>query len=155
MKKYNPLKENFIKAFPDVTFEQCKDKLASNIKFSLKYFDNSQSVGQDFKEWNQKELSELLVSLKEFSNNTISYWSTKKIGHAGNNVLATYSDFPTKSAFRHPKYVPFNARWACFRLERKKRLVGFFIPSGCDFGNTQIDRNTFYIVFLDAHHKFC
>lgn len=154
MKKYNQQKDNFIKKFPDITLEQHAEQLSTCIKFNFKYFDNSQKCGQDFHNWNHEQLSKLLVKLKEFSKESIQYWTKHKIGHQGNTVLAIYDCFPIKSDFIHPKHIPLDVQWACFRLESDMRLVGFLIPQNLNFENIILDKNTFYVVFLDENHRF-
>lgn len=80
----------------------------------------------------------------------------------GIKSFAEYGDFPKKSDFKHPNYVPHDVRWARFRMDGAFRLVGFLVPkelhNKCkkDKENEEylFDRNTFYVVFLDKDHRF-
>jgi len=73
--------------------------------------------------------------------------------------LEVYNQFPSKSDFSHPQFVPHEAMWARFRLEGSTRLIGFMIPAEYDGTAHQktkmlFDSNVFYVVFLDKDHRF-
>ncbi len=53
-----------------------------------------------------------------------------------------------------PPHVPSDVDWARFRLDGKKRLIGFTIPKSHCRQDSRLDDNTFYIVFLDLEHNF-
>lgn len=153
MKRRNPEKERFLRNFPTIAIEDQLNSLKTNISFSLKYFDKSQSSGQDFCDWTKEQLEKLLNKLKNYTDNTVMYWRNQRIGAGGLKVLEIYGGFPSRSEFTHPKHVPIDVLWARFRLENDMRLIGFFIPNQLVIINN-IPPNIFYIVFLDQNHKF-
>jgi len=133
--------------------------LTMRCKFNFSYFDPSQDVGQKFSEWSHKQLYELLGKLKDYTTKPLDYWRYQRIGSGGLKVLVIYENFPHKSKFVCPNYIPHQAQWGRFRLGSKLRLVGFTVPTElhktphvktCEF----FDKNTFYVVFLDRYHKF-
>jgi hypothetical protein len=158
MIKKNKDKESFLDSIPTASLDIDQDTLASRCKFNFSYFDNSQPAGQDFNEWSHEKLHKLLNKLVNYSKETLTHWTRQKVGKSG-TVLAIYNGFPSKSDFSLPKSIPHQARWARFRLEHDCRLVGFVIPEEYD---KMIHKktgyifcsNTFYVVFLDQHHKF-
>jgi hypothetical protein len=153
MKKRNSLKERFLSSRSDFLIDDAKGRFRENIRFSFEYFDNSQAPGQDFRDWEQEHLYKLMDKLKEYCKNPLRHWMTMKIGGGKNHVLEIYKKFPHKSEFIHPKSVPLDVDWARFRLEGDMRLVGFVVPSeSCD--RLCLLKDTFYVVFLDANHKF-
>ncbi len=161
MSKYdNSKKTSFIKDLCDLPSLDDKDNdLTIRSKFNLSYFDASQEEGQDFCEWSDSQLHDLLNKLKDFTTNSLDYWRNRRAGGGGLKVLAIYGSFPLKSSFKKPKHVPHQANWGRFRLGNKVRLIGFTIPP--EYHNTihkktgeLFDKNTFYVVFLDQDHKF-
>jgi len=143
-----------------ITIFDAKDRLSLRCKFNFHYF-NIQEAGQDFKDWTQPQLVELLTKLKEFSENSLKNWNAMKLGNSVGHILEVYTYFPPKDKtdFIEPRNIPIEAEWCRFRLDSDTRVIGFIIPekhhdtfhkkSGFRF-----DKNTFYIVFLDAEHKF-
>ncbi len=162
MNKFTNRKKNtFIDSIPIISLDSDSHDIVNRCKFNFSYFDSSQKAGQDFSDWTQDQLSKLLTKLKEYSRQPLSHWKTVKIGSGKhrNSILIEYVDFPKKSDFKFPKYVPHQVSWARFRLEQSVRLIGFIIPS--DYKDKEIkkynwkfDCNTFYVVFLDKNHKF-
>lgn len=153
----NSGKERFLATIPQVSIESETDRLTEKCKFNFAYF-VVQPAGQSFDEWDHPQLSKLLNKLKDYSKESLTHWRSKPIGGSG-TVLAIYVGFPNNSDFEKPTQVPHQAEWGRFRLESAVRLVGFVIPN--KFKNQvqaatgiQFDCNTFYIVFLDANHKF-
>ena len=130
------------------------DLITIRSKFNFHYFDKD-NAGQDFNDWDKKELIKLLSSLKQYSCDSLSYWKKEK-------NLIIYNNFPVnaKTDFKEPNYIPLEAQWGRFRLGSKIRLVGFVIPKkeyhDVEHPKTKVrwDTNTFYIVFLDKEHKF-
>ncbi len=150
-KKINSRKERFLKELPENLIENSIGNFQNKINFNFAFFDSSQ--GEDFKDWNQKQLSELLNKLKNYSKESLEYWKSKRIGTKDSKVLVVYGNFPQKSDFKHPKHIPLNVDWARFRLEGDDRLIGFVI-SGNDCSSFNLCKNTFYVVFLDEDHCF-
>ncbi len=157
----NTRKASRLKSFVKASIEEDKDRLTLRCKFNFHYMDFSQAAGQKFADWNREQLAKLLDKLKNYSEESLSYWSnqSQKVGKRSHNVLEIYGAFPKKSDFIHPPHVPHQAMWARFRMENLVRLIGFVIPK--EFGNTMhcgtkimFDCNTFYVVFLDKDHKF-
>ncbi len=129
------------------------------IKFNFSYFDPNQDAGQNFREWNHKQLYELLEKIKEYTTKPLDYWRSQRAGKSGLKVLAIYGKFPPKSDFTHPKHIPHQAQWGRFRLGSKLRLVGFTIPTELHKSLHKktgefFDKNIFYVVFLDRDHRF-
>jgi hypothetical protein len=158
-KLVNNRKEAFLKSIPVESIESDDDKLTLKCKFNFAYMDFSQVAGQSFNDWDHNQLSQLLNKLHYYSKESLGHWANKRIGAKSNNVLEIYSTFPKKSDFKHPKHVPHQALWARFRLESSVRLVGFVIPQKYSQQkhpktNIQFDCNVFYVVFLDANHRF-
>lgn len=153
MSKRNERKQRFLSKQPDNLVEDIKGRFQNNICFSLQFFDNSQDAGQDFSGWSKEQLLKLIEKLKHYCGEPLSCWQRMQIGHGRNHVLEIYPKFPSKSDFEHPKFVPLDVVWARFRLEDDMRIVGFFVNKEiCE--KLSLNPNIFYIVFLDAHHKF-
>ena len=156
-KKGNSKKDLFLASIPKISLNARDNDLAQRCKFNFSYFVNSDSAGQDFKDWSQQELTKLLEKLKEYSKFSLKYWETKKVGKYP--VFVIYGSFPKKSDFKEPNHIPIEAQWCRFHLENKVRLIGFVIPD--DFHDLvqenngyKFDKNTFYVVFLDKDHRF-
>ncbi|MDM8550404.1 hypothetical protein QUF72_10010 [Desulfobacterales bacterium HSG2] len=161
MKKFkNTKKDNFLASIPKESLDSDKQDIADRCKFNFSYFDNSQKVGQDFKDWNKEQLVKFLNKLKEYCKFSLKYWKKQPIGKAKKRktVYANYGTFPRKSDFTHPKHIPHQAEWGRFRLEDDMRLIGFVIPNDYKGKKSKkgfyYDINTFYIVFLDEKHNF-
>jgi hypothetical protein len=156
----NNKKENFLSSIPTASIESNTDTLTKKLKFCFDYFDCDQAAGQNFCDWDKKSLEELLDKLKHYSSDSLDYWQNQKVGpQKRNSVFEIYNQFPTKSDFTHPKHIPHQVLWSRFRLESKKRLIGFVIPKSFHGKRHQttgleFDCNTFYVVFLDRDHKF-
>ena len=151
----NKRKETFLSGMPEITIEALQDKFQNNLRFSFRFFDNSQSAGQDFKDWSHEQLYKLFDKLKQYCHEPMNYWLSQPIGsgRGRKHVLEIYGRFPVKSDFIHPKFIPLDVDWARFRLEHDMRLIGFIVSQeNC----TQfcLQANTFYVVFLDELHKF-
>ena len=152
MNRHNPQKDAFLKSIPTCTIESVSNKF-TNIAFNFQFFDKSQSAGQDFSGWTHGQLVNLLEKLKWYCSETMEHWKIEPIGHGSGHVLDIYGNFPSKSDFIHPRHVPINARWGRFRLEGDMRLIGFIVDSENCISH-KIPPNIFYVVFLDAFHKF-
>ena len=153
----NSRKDRFLASIPEASIDLPEDTLTKRCKFNFSYF-CKQVAGQSFAEWDHRDLIRLLEKLREYSTMPLSHWQNQRVGAGGNSVLEIYGAFPQKSDFSHPKHVPHQARWGRFRLEQAVRLVGFVLPPGyhdqvhpC---GSRYDCNTFYVVFLDADHRF-
>lgn len=155
----NRKKDSFLKSIPTASLDSDSDCLSKKCKFNFAYMDFNQPAGQKFKDWSQGQLSKLLDKLHSYSKETLKYWTNERIGSKANKVLEIYGNFPKNSEFTHPKHVPHQVTWARFRLESSVRLIGFVLPQEYDKKkhpqmNFYFDCNTFYVVFLDANHKF-
>lgn len=90
--------------------------------------------GASFKNWlDDGVLLDALEKLKGYSNHP--YTSTDA-------TYTIYGNFPPKSKFKHPKYVPEDAKWARIHVNGKYIICGHLV------------KNIFYIVFLDSEHGF-
>jgi len=155
-KKKNKRAGAFLDSIPITSLENTDDKLAQKSKFNFAYFIND-NAGQDFKDWNHKQLYELLDKLKAYSEFPLSHWEKQKLGNYP--LFVKYSQFPTNTDFEVPKSVPHQAIWSRFRLEGDSRLIGFVLPHEYrdmeqNKSGFRFDTNTFYVVFLDEHHEF-
>jgi len=137
-----------------------KDRLTIRCKFNFHYF-NVQKASQDFSDWTHPQLIELLTKLKAFSEDSLEKWATKKLGNSVGHVLEVYDYFPNmdKTDFIEPKNIPIEVKWARFRLDSNTRVVGFVVSDeyhdrAHERTGVRFDKNTFYVVFLDANHKF-
>ena len=146
----------FLSSIPTASIEESSDKLAQKSKFNFSYF-ISDSAGQNFQDWNHKQLYELFDKLKAYSEFSLSHWERQKLGNYP--LFVKYPQFPTNTDFEVPKSIPHQAIWSRFRLEGDSRLIGFVLPDEYrdmeqNKSTFRFDTNTFYVVFLDEHHKF-
>lgn len=154
----NSRKDRFISQIPVSSIDSPKDQLTAKCKFNFAYF-HKDPAGQSFDEWNELQVKKLLQKLTDYSKESLRHWQAARIGGSGGTVLAIYGSFPRNSDFTCPAHVPHQAHWGRFRLENAVRLVGFILPPGChdkEHPGTKVrfDCNTFYVVFLDANHRF-
>ncbi|ALO35394.1 hypothetical protein CMT41_12195 [Colwellia sp. MT41] len=161
--KNSPKKMTFLDSLPVTSIET--SDIAAKCKFNLSYFDDRQAPSQSFSNWNEEAgiccLDSILNKIKEFTKESLSYWTKQRSGAGSLKILAYYNEFPSRSAFFHPPNIPHDACWARFRLGNKVRLIGFVIPEqmnnnefihkGKDY---RYDSNTFYLVFFDKNHAF-
>lgn len=152
----NEAKDRFLRRFTEldnITIDSHAAILKDHLSFSFRYFDSSQSAGQDFAGWDHNQLIKLLNKLKEYCRDSLEHWKNERIGGSGLRVLAVYDRFPQNSGFNHPKHVPDDVQWARFRLEQKVRLCGFLVPED-KVRQHELRKNVFYVVFLDKNHEF-
>lgn len=156
-KKFSNKKaENFIAKIPVLTMDTCD--LVSRSKFNFSYMD----LGQPEKLADDLTLdffNEILEKLKHYSTHPLSYWINQPIGRKSGKVLEVYTKFPIRTDFEHPKSVPNDAVWCRFRVSGSVRLAGFIVPSAlnnqlCKQEKYRFCVNTFYVVFIDMHHRF-
>lgn len=154
----NKHKEKFIASIPIASIDADTDLLTNKCKFNFAYFD-VQPASQSFEDWTEIQRKELFSKLQAYSRESLQHWKEKPIGRKSGNVLSIYGAFPPNSDFKHPKHVPHEVEWGRFRLDCSCRLVGFTLPKTHDETThprtgKRFDCNTFYIVFLDANHRF-
>lgn len=154
----NRHKEKFIASIPIASIDADADLLTNKCKFNFAYFD-VQPASQSFEDWTEIQRKELFSKLQVYSREPLKHWKEKPIGRKNGNVLSIYGAFPPNSDFKHPKHVPHEVEWGRFRLDCSCRLVGFVVPKTHDETmhkktGKRFDCNTFYIVFLDADHRF-
>ncbi|MBW8464217.1 hypothetical protein [Acidovorax sp.] len=158
MNRYrNTQKTSFLASIPTASIDADVDELTTKCKFNFAYFDH-QPAGQSFSDWTDVQLKKLLAKLQEYSKQPLQHWRDMGIGKSG-SVLSIYGAFPRSSDFKHPRHVPHEVQWGRFRLEHSLRLVGFVLPPHCHdtyhkSTGVRFDCNTFYVVFLDADHRF-
>ncbi|PVZ68164.1 hypothetical protein [Pelagibaculum spongiae] len=155
----NKRKTNFIGSRPSDDIES--SDLSKRCKFNFSYFDDSQPCGQSFSDWESStgmtSLASLLTKVKEYTRQPLIYWQNQRVGGGGLKVFEIYKGFPKKSAFSAPPSIPHDVHWARFRLGNKIRLAGFVMPGtmdGQEINGFRLDKNTFYVVFLDKDHMF-
>lgn len=154
----NSRTSDFLKTIPTTSIYDSNNDMAKRCKFNFSYFTKDANAGQDFQEWNHRNLYELLNKLKEYSKFELSYWENKRQGN--HPTLVYYDSFPTgRTDFILPKHVPHQAVWSRFRLSGSSRLIGFVLPKEYNYkeqneNGFKFDSNTFYVVFLDKNHQF-
>lgn len=148
--------KRFIESLPVTSVESTR--LVKRTKFNFSFLDLEQPENLD-KDLTHDFYKELFDKLKQFSGEPLSYWNSAPAGQGDGNYLEIYTDFPKRSNFKHPKFVPHDAIWCRFRLDRSIRLAGFTVPNGlnhklCENEKYRYCTNTFYVVFIDLHHNF-
>ncbi|EPF29323.1 hypothetical protein DWB79_04195 [Treponema medium] len=154
MKHNNPKKTKKLEHFPRDSVDMVFPVIKEWLSFNFKYFDGSQSAGQNFTDWTKVQLEKLFEKLKWYSSDSKLHWQKTSLGHGGLHCLEVYGDFPSGSAFTYPKHIPSGVQWARFRLEGDMRLIGFFIDKDDIPKEDEPFTHIFYIVFLDAYHQF-
>lgn len=152
----NSGKDRFLAGFPAASLEAADSDHAARCKFNFSYF-TYDPAGQQFSDWTHDKLAGLFEKLSHFGKQTLDHWKQQPVGRTG-RVLSIYGGFPARSEFKAPKHVPHQAQWGRFRLDWAGRLCGFVIPRELD-GQAhpkggRFCANTFYVVFLDEHHRF-
>ncbi len=151
-KKTNTKKEAFLKR--EAERGDFYKKNRSYISFNFKYFTYGDGYGQSFEEWEKDQLlSDLCEKLKAFSGKS----RTELIQ---DRILEIYNiGYPKGSEFKKPNaLMGIDIDWARFRIDGKKRLIGFFMKNYglTDEGGAEKEnyRDVFYVVFLDKEHQF-
>lgn len=121
--------------------------------FSFRYFDGSQEHGPGFSGITPEQLQKLCVKLVHYSKESIEHWKNMTVGKGRNHIFERYGEFPSHSFFTKPPSIPNDVEWGRFRLESDFRLAGFHVGKN-QAKEYALSENTFYIVFLDPHHKF-
>lgn len=106
--------------------------LDENIVFSFIHLSTDQ--GATFQQWNDE--GKLIIAL-----NRLKEYSGKKVSQM-DSTYTIYGDFPPKTDFYHPKYIPEDAQWARIHVDGKHVIAGHIV------------KNVFYVVFLDSNHSF-
>ncbi|MDE4731368.1 MULTISPECIES: hypothetical protein [Providencia] len=142
-----------------ISLESNDCNLSLRAKFNFSYFCADQEHACDFQNWGEENTCLLLSKLVEYSRLSINELKALKLGSSRIPLLSIYGAFPKHSLFEQPKNTPHQALWGRFRLDSNKRLIGFIIPD--EFHERRhpktgvmYDKNTFYVVFIDNHHKF-
>lgn len=135
----------------DNVLDHASNDLTQRSKFNFSYFDDTQDYGEKFMDLSQDELAKLFDDIKNFSRNSLLYWTSP--------TFVIYGIFPSHSRFVYPKHIPSDVCWARFRLSSFKRLVGFIVPelhhqTLHSHTREYYDKNTFYVVFFDSNHDF-
>lgn len=104
-----------------------------HILFSFRHLDLNQ--GQSFDHWEESGLLALAM-------NTFRNYSTQKMTSAFSERFKCYPAMPEHCEFTHPRHVPADAKWTSMHIQGKECVIGHIV------------KNIFYVVFLDAHHKF-
>ncbi len=157
----NSKQDKFLQDYPDPNYKDDwpTGNFSSRCKFNFSYFTQDPECGESFEDWeDSKHLAGLLSTLTELSKKSLTQLQLERVG-GGRTRLASYGDFPKHSLFTKPKAVPAFAQWARIRLDQNRRLIGFLIPQELhnqpqDSSEFHLDKNTFYVVFLDKEHKF-
>lgn len=152
----NKSTKKFLASLPVTSVESTK--LVRRTKFNFSFLDLEQPKSLEA-DLTREFFKKLFDKLKHFSAEPLSHWDVAPAGGGDGNYLETYGGFPKRSNFTHPPFVPHDAVWARFRLDRSTRLAGFTVPSNLNHKLCENDRyrfctNTFYVVFIDLHHGF-
>lgn len=156
-RKYqNKAAKKFLSSLPVTSVES--SQLAKRTKFNFSFLDMQQPKNLEV-ELTKDFFSSLFEKLKNFSAEPLMHWNAAPAGKGDGNYLEVYGAFPKRSDFQHPPFVPHDAVWARFRLDRSIRLAGFTIPHPlnhkfCEQERYRYCTNTFYVVFIDLHHGF-
>jgi len=151
---------SFLNSFNDlVSLEDEKCNIAGRSKFNFSFFNTSQDNSGSVNDWDKKTICDFFNKLVEYSKSSLDELCQVGIGKKRNGLLTFYQCFPKHSLFEHPKSIPHQAVWGRFRLDSDKRLIGFVVPQSFHgvphkASGIQYDKNTFYVVFIDNHHKF-
>ncbi|QXZ15568.1 hypothetical protein KVQ82_06545 [Pseudomonas sp. AO-1] len=150
----NAKKDKFLKQFPEISIGSCD--IESRFKINFSFFDDSQEYGSNFAGLEPGVLPDILEKIRGYTRHDLNYWRHRRCGSHGLKILADYGAFPTNSKFIHPKAVPHDVNWCRFRMENLSRLIGFTVPAKLESKKDchPYDVNTFYLVFIDLHHKF-
>lgn len=151
MKHSNSRKDARIKNFPQDSVQTMIRNIEGLLSFNFKFLDQTQ--GQRLSELSSEQVDRFVDKLKWYSTETAMHWKSTRIGGGSNTVLSEYDSFPSRSEFHHPRFVPADVKWARFHMEGDMRLIGFLIDKK-DGGNTSLNTDVFYVVFLDLYHKF-
>lgn len=156
----NPKKQARLKQIEQAHLEELfleAKKLEGLTKFCFAYYDHSQEYSKSVEQFQEKNfLVETVNKLVEFGKHPLIYWR-QQFATRKSRIFTEYGDFPVKKSwFKNPTHVPHNIIWARFRLNNLLRLAGFIIPNDEKSKSIYqcLDKNTFYVVFLDDDHKF-
>lgn len=135
----NPhLQKSIIKQAAERKLEESVQALADDDCFllSMKHLDQNQ--GDTLYDW---QASGILAHAIEVLSN---YCKGSLKSQVDKKKFTIYGDFPPsdKTEFTHPDHVPEDAEWARIHTTGVRCLIGHIVS------------NTFYLVFLDAEHKF-
>lgn len=100
--------------------------------FSFSHFCRNQ--GCSFRQWEKD-------GVLRYALEKIEAYSKKRIFEQ-DGTYTIYGDFPKKTDFKHPSYIPQDAQWARIHVNGDHIIAGHII------------KNVFYVVFLDSEHKF-
>lgn len=101
---------------------------------SFRHLDNNQS--NSFESWQESNM------LSKFLDVLSNYTKSSLVSQLDGDKFTKYQSFPPNSEFTCPSYIPEDAAWA------RIHVTGTHIIAGHIVGNI------FYVVFLDADHKF-
>lgn len=151
MKHNNPKKEARILNFPQDTVQTMIKDIEGLLSFNFKFLDQTQ--GQQLSELTTEQIDRFVDKMKWYSAETRIHWESTRIGSGSNTVLTVYDNFPSKTDFHHPRFIPADVRWARFHMEGDMRLIGFLVDKK-DAEKVSLNTDVFYVVFLDLYHKF-
>lgn len=114
------------------------------LSFNFKFFTYGDHSGQSFEKWQQEEiLADLNNKLKDFSNKS-------KLELRTDRTLEIYDYIPHDTEFEIPKvFIGQPIKWARLRITGSRRLIGILLPD-----EEGVQKDIFYVVFLDEDHKF-
>lgn len=101
---------------------------------SFKHLDKTQGLG--IYQW---EADKRLANTVDILS---GYCQRPLLEQCDGKKFTIYGDFPKRSAFTHPSYIPEDANWARIHIDGTHIIAG------------HIFHNTFFVVFLDHEHQF-
>ena len=137
--KQNKFKERSASSSNKRELKSIKLRSGTREKFvvlSFRDFDRNQ--GQTFEDWENGKLLALAVTKLQAVCGLTRIEATKQ------QIIKEYpqGEFPSKSDFYHPKYIPNDIAWCSMHIQGKECVIGYF------------EENIFNVVFLDKDHKF-
>lgn len=151
----NKLKDAKIQSIIQNSLVEDLNNCAKRCKFNFHYLDFSQRHGSSFETCSN--LAKLMNKIKILSEKSLAEWQMTPSRKS--HILDVYGpDMPHASEYTRPSNIPSGVYWARFHIEGDFKLIGFIIPARLlEKGNSseyKLDKNTFYCVFIDEHHKF-
>ena len=131
----------------------------NRFKINFSYLDETQQFGKAITKLKPKDAQDILTFCKDNGDKSLEELGRQRQGGASLCTYENYTDFPSSNTkFKEPKNIPVGVHWGRLRLRGKARLAGFTVPGHLDGtrndkGN-KLDKNTFYVVFIDLEHKF-
>lgn len=120
----NSKKSSFLDEKDNTSLTAGRDTITTRCKFNFSYFTKQPNAGQDFHEWTHDELIRLLNTMKEYSREPLSFWTSQQRGRG--KTLTIYDKFPPKSDFEVPPHIPSDVAWGP-RVRQPEPIFGLIL----------------------------